>query len=462
MLDQKKSEELTPKFDEYYPGGHSNFRCKLDAGNTKIFVNKAEGAHVWDVDGNRYVEYNGAMGPLMLGHRNPVLTKALTEYINTEATIYGTNLLYREEDIKLAEMLCKLIPCAEAVKLTVTGSEAVQMAFRLARAYTGKNRVLKFDQMYHGWFDDVLYNTADPDLDIDSDKMPLPVDSEEGSWTYTTGKAPWTREESICIPYNDVELLKKTIEKYHDEIAICHVEAMCSDDYCLHPVPGYLETMRELCTKYNIVLSFDEVITGFRLAPGGAQQYFGVTPDICTLGKAIAGGACPMSAVVGKKEIFDTFRKKAVIGAGTFNGYGLGVKAAYTVLKEYEKDNFALYDRIKKVQDYLIDGFMKSADKYGVPMTVCDAPGVFYTVFGVGLGRIKLTDRHAIDDMDTEFYERFRYHLMEEGVVVMILARWFVGGGHTMEDAEFTVNAFDKALAATVAEFPGRYGKKTA
>ena len=252
-------------------------------------------------------------------------------------------------------------------------------------------------------------------------------------------------------------MLEKTIEKYHDEIAICHVEAMCSDDYCLHPQPGYLERLRELCTQYNIVLSFDEVITGFRLGLGGAQEYFGVIPDICTLGKALTAGFAPMSAVVGKKEIFDTFHKKAVIGAGTFNGYGLGVKAAVTALKIYKENDGAIYKQIDQIKERLIEGFLASAEKYHVPLTICDAPAMFYTVFGVGLGRIKLTDRHAIDGMDNEFYERFRYHLMEEGVVVMILARWFIGGGHTMEDAEKTIVAFDNAMAKTVAEFPERY-----
>lgn len=457
MLNQKTSEELTPIFDEYYPGGHSNFRCKLDAGGTKLFMKAAKGAHVWDVDDNMYIEYNGAMGPLMLGHGYPKLIDEMTDYIHKEATIYGTNLLYRPDDIELAKLLCDYIPCAEAVKLCVTGTEAVQMAFRLARAYTGKNRVLKFGDMYHGWLDNVLYNAADPNVDIDSGELPLPIETPKDSWTYTTGKAPWTREESFVIPYNDLDMLEKTIEKYHDEIAICHVEAMCSDDYCLHPQPGYLERLRELCTQYNIVLSFDEVITGFRLGLGGAQEYFGVIPDICTLGKALTAGFAPMSTVVGKKEIFDTFHKKAVIGAGTFNGYGLGVKAAVTALKIYKENDGAIYKQIDQIKERLIEGFLASAEKYHVPLTICDAPAMFYTVFGVGLGRIKLTDRHAIDGMDNEFYERFRYHLMEEGVVVMILARWFIGGGHTMEDAEKTIVAFDNAMAKTVAEFPERY-----
>lgn len=454
MLNQSKSEELTKKFDELFPGGHSNFRCKLDAGRAKIFTCKAEGAHVWDVDGNEYIEYNGAMGPLLLGHRNLEYVAAIKDYLDKEATIYGTNLLYGENDIELAELLCKHIPCAEAVKFCVSGSEAVQLAFRIARAYTGKNRVLKFDAMYHGWLDNVLYNVADPNPDLSV--IPLPIETPHDSWTYTTGMAPWTREESIVIKYNDLGLLEKVFEKFHGEIAICHVEAMCSDDYCLHPIPGYLERLRELCDEYNVLLSFDEIITGFRLGLGGVQDYFGVIPDMCTLGKAISGGI-PFSAVVGKKKVMDIFRKQAVIGAGTFNGYGLGVKAACTAIKLYEKDNGALYERIDKIKNILIDGFIESARKCNLPLTICDSPAMFYTVFGVGLGRIKLTDRSAIDGMDLEFYERFRFHLMQEGVVVMILARWFIGGGHTMEDAEKTVIAFDNALVKTIAEFPERY-----
>lgn len=454
MLNQKKSELLTEEFNKYFPGGHSNFRCKLDAGGTKLFVERAEGAHVWDVDGNEYIEYNGAMGPLLLGHRNPEYIAAIKEYLDSQATIYGTNLLYGENDIEVAKLLCKYIPCAEEVKFCLSGSEAVQLAFRLARAYTGKNRVLKFHDMYHGWLDNVLYNTAQENIDLE--ELPLPAETQKDSWTYTTGKAPWTREESLVIPYNDLELLEKTIKKYHNEIAICHVEAMCSDDYCLHPIPGYLERLRELCTEYNIVLSFDEIITGFRLGLGSAQEYFGVTPDISTFGKAISGGI-PFSAVVGKKEIMDTFRKKAVIGAGTYNGYGLGAKACYEALKLYGKDNGAIYKQIDEVTNFLQDGFLDIAKKHNVPLTICESRAMFYTVFGVGLGKIKLTDRHAIDGMDLEFYERFRYHLMNEGVVVMILARWFVGAGHTMDDAKKTLVAFENALVKTKEEFPDRY-----
>jgi len=447
MLNQSKSKELTAKWDKYFPGGHTNLRCKMDAGNTKIFVNKAEGCHIWDVDGNEYIEYNGSMGPMLLGHRRPEFVKAIKEYLDQEATTYGTNLFYSENDIELAELLIKHIPCAEEVKFCLSGSEAVQLAFRIARAYTGKNRILRFDGMYHGWLDNVLDDVAGDTSDMT--EMPFAAETPKDSVYYTEGKSPWSKEESFVLPYNDFKSLNEVFEKYHDEIAVVIVEPMSSDLFCQYPVEGYLERLRELCDKYNTVLVFDEIITGFRLGPGGVQEYFGIIPDICTLGKAMSGGI-PFSAIAGKKKIMDTFRTKSVIGAGTYNGYGLGVKACVTAIKIYEKNDFEINRNIKKLQKVLIDGMLKIADKYNVDLAIPEAPGVFYTIFGVKGGRIKLTDLADVKDIDMEFYYKFRYNLMQEGIVVMVICRWFIGGAHTMDDIEKTLVAFEKALKKTL------------
>ena len=453
MLNQTKSEELTKAFDELYPAGHSNFRGKLDAGKTKLFVERAEGSRVFDVDGNEYIEYNGAMGPILLGHRHPEYIEALREYLDSQTTIYGTNLLYNEKDIELAQLLVKYIPCAEEVKFCVTGSEAVQMLFRIARAYTGKNRILRFGEMYHGWMDNVMDCVAREDTDYS--EMPLPADTPEDHFQFTAGRSPWTIEESLVVPYNDLQAVETVMEKYHDEIALVFMEPMVSDAFCLHPLPGYLERIRELCDKYGVVMGFDEIITGFRLGLGGAQEYLGVTPDVCTLGKSISGGL-PFSAIVGKKEVMDVFRAKMVMGAGTYNGYGLGVQACLAAIRLYERDGCAILKNIYRLQDRLSDGMLEIAERNGVPLTITEAPGVFYTVFGVDGGRQKPTDLAIIEKLDREFYDLFRFYLMHEGVVVMANCRWFVGGSHTDEDVDKTLAAFENALVRAKAEL-GRW-----
>lgn len=445
----EKSKKLTEEFNQLYPGGHSNFRAKMNAnGATKIFVNKADKAHVWDVDGNEYIEYNGAMGPILLGHRNKEWVEAIKSYLDHEATIYGTNLLYGERDVELAKLLCKHVPCAEEVKFCVTGSEAVQLAFRLARAYTGKTRVLRFENGYNGWFDNVMNSSIEPSA-IESGSLPRPGKTPEDSVMYSEGLSPWADEESLIIPYNDFDILESTFEKFHNEIAIVHFEPMITDFFCIYPKEGFLERVRQLCDKYNVVMSFDEIITGFRASLGGMQELLKVTPDITTLGKSMSAGI-PFSAVVGKKKIMDVFREKAVIGAGTYNGYGLGVCACTEAIKLYEKNNGEIYRNIAAVQERLITGMMEITQKHNIDMAVSEAPGVFFTVFGSKSGRCKPTDLSILIGFDDKFYNIFRKHLLDEGVTVMILCRWYVGGGHTMEDAEKTLVAFENALLKTM------------
>ncbi|WP_437616170.1 aspartate aminotransferase family protein [Erwinia sp. V71] len=445
----ERSEKLTQEFNRYFPGGHSNFRAKMSAGRTKIFVTRCEGSHVWDVDGNEYIVYSGALGPTLLGFRNEKYIKELKNYLDVEAPTYGSSLLYREEDIELAKLLVKHIPCADEVKFCTSGSEAVQLAFRLSRAYTGKSRILRFDGHYHGWFDNVADMCAQPAPD--SLSMPFPADTPEEHPMFTLGKSPWAKEESIVVPYNDFAALETVFKQYHGEIAIAHLEAMCSDNFCVHPVTGYLERLRELCDQYNVVLCFDEIVNSFRLNMGGAQAYLGVTPDISTVGKAISGGL-PFAAVVGNKKVMDVFREKSVIGAGTYNGYGLGVKACTTAIKMYEENDFALLKHIAALQDTLLDGMVDICSQHHVELLIPEAPGIFYTVFGVKGGRKKVTDVSFLAEADFNFYDRVRFNLMNQGVILGMLGKWFIDGTHTMDDVENTLSAFESALTKTLSD----------
>jgi len=437
-----KSLMYTKEFNEYYPIAHSNFRSRISPTDYKVFMKRAKGSRIWDVDDNEYVDFLGAFGPTMLGHCNEEYVKALQEHLESQATIYSTGMLFTTEDIEIAKIIKKHIPCAEMLKLTLSGTEAVQSAIRIARAYTGKNTVLRFASHYHGWVDNVLGGIVNEDKDV----KPYGKQDPDKDEAYSLGRSPWADYESFIIPWNDFKALEATVEKYHNEIAIIHFEGIVCNHFCFYPKPGFLEKIRELCTKYNIVMSMDEVITGFRLGMGGAQKYLGVTPDICTLGKAISGGI-PFSAVAGKKEIMMTFREKQILGPGTYNGYALGVKASLTALSIMERDNCDGYLKMENLQKKLMSGLMEIASKYGIKMCINQAPGVFYTVFGV---EDKGTPLYTEDDLagfDQKMSLKFWQEMQNEGILLLMACKWYMCFAHTEEDIEKALSAADRVLA---------------
>lgn len=447
MKDYSKSEELTKKFNELFPAGHSNLNMSLEATEHRLFIDHTENAHVFDVDGNEYIEYNGAMGPTFLGHMNQELIESVKEFLDKHATVYGSSLLYTEEDITLARKIVEHVPCAEQVKFCLSGSEAVQMAIRIARAYTGKNRIIRFGMHYHGWLDNVVNSVVRKD--VESAEVPTAGEMPITDAHYCEGMSPWQQEESFVLPWNDFEILESVVEKHHDEIAIIHFEAIICNTLCLSPKPGFLEKIRELCDKYNIIMSIDEVITGWRLGLSGAQGYFGVTPDICTMGKAISGGY-PFSCVAGKKKIMSVLKEKKILTAGTFNGYALGVHACVKNIDLLERNDGEIYKKIFKVQDTLMRGYVELAEKYGVDLKITYAPGIFFVLFGAKGGIGTAYSMEDLEGLDKNFIARFRKEMQEEGVLTMPNMRTYISGSHTMEDAEFTLQAADKALARLV------------
>lgn len=457
MINIEKSKPLSDKFDPLYPGGHSKFREPIDASPHKVFIDHAKGTRIWDLDGNEYVEFNGAFGPLMLGHANEEWADAVCDIIKNNAGVVGSNCFFCEDDITLGEMMCKYIPSCEALKMQLSGTEAVQMAIRIARAYTGKQIVVRFHDHYHGWIDNVFGGLLDEEAD--------PPYAKVGTyWTdgkYTDGKFEGSIKETFLLPWNDFEKLEETFEKYHDQIAMVHFEALVCNTLGLYPKPGFLEKIRELCDKYNVVMSMDEVITGFRLGMGGAQEFFGVTPDISTFGKAMSGGM-PIACVVGKKKIFDLFKKNCLRSPGTYNGYQLGMRASVAALKLYERDNFAGYKKRDEIQKTIVDGLIAAAEKYNVPLAVNDAPGVFHTIFGMTGGRIKLyTVQEAIDGgWNPDMFIEFRKFMQEEGIVMLPGERWYVGIAHTEADAEWVLRAADVAMSKVAQQIKdGFYNK---
>ena len=432
-----KSLQLTPTFNQLFPGAHSNLRTPMDADKLRIFQRGAKDAVLQDIDGNRYIDYMGALGPNILGHCHPEYVQSLQDFLQHNSVCGGAGVLFSEDDIAVAEKIIKHVPCAERVKFSVTGSEAVQLALRLARAYTGRRYYLRFGGHYHGWFDNIYGGMPA----ASTTEMPFAVNANQAC----EGIFPDASQQGLMIPWNDLEALETTLERYGQDIAVIHLEALPCNYFALQPRAGFLERLRELCDHYGIVLSFDEIITGFRLGLGGAQGHFGVTPDIATLGKALGGGL-PVSAVVGKADILDQLKDNRVVSPGTFNGNPLCVHAVKTTLEILERDDGAAYRDMARVQQGLMDGLSEIARRHGIPMRIQGATGVFYTLFGVDPDQPLYTEAD-LSHHDPALFDRFWNKMAKAGVYILLGARWYSTLSHTDQDTQQTLELADKVMA---------------
>jgi len=434
MRPNAKSLELNERALMVTPGPQSNL-AGVWLGEPPLFIVKGKGAHLWDIDGNEYIDYTNGLGPGILGYANEECNQALKQQLDNVSYLTGWHQSPME--VELAEKLVQLIPCAERVRFLLSGTEAVQLAIRLARAYTKRLYFIRFEGHYHGWLDNVLGG-------IVNDRArgkPFAVDSKL-DFVRTEGRNPAAFKESFKIPWNDIEVLERVLEKYGEEVALIHMEPIhCNGTGC-YPRPGYLERVRELCDNYGIVLSFDEIITGFRVGLSGAQGLLGVTPDIATFGKAMAGGV-PMSAVAGKKEILDQLIEQKVLGAGTFNGYPLSLAASIATIKILERDDGAIYTHIDKVQNRLKMGLQELGKKHGIPILFLGPRGCLFTHF------IDKEIAYSIRDLkgvDAEKYEKFRALMLEEGFTLIRRGRWYFSGALTESDVDKTLEGADRTM----------------
>ncbi|MBQ4245512.1 MAG: aminotransferase class III-fold pyridoxal phosphate-dependent enzyme, partial [Clostridia bacterium] len=279
------------------------------------------------------------------------------------------SFFFTEDDLKLGELIRKNVPCAEKIKMQITGTEAVQTAIRIGRAYTGKSMILKFAECFHGWIDNIFGGTYDPNVQ----GMPI-MRVPETDGNYTPGRGMLSTQETLVIPFNDFDILEDTFKKYGHLIAICHFEAVPINDYSIQPKPGFVQKIRELCDEYNVVMSMDEVLTGFRVGPGGAQGYFNVVPDLTIFGKIVAGGYPSAGGVGGKKEFVSgmaagvgTMMKRAYVG-GTLAANPLSAYAGYCAIQEIVKTNAC--EKAGLAGDRLVAGLQGLVDKYALPFVV--------------------------------------------------------------------------------------------
>jgi glutamate-1-semialdehyde 2,1-aminomutase len=329
------------------------------------------------------------------------------------------------------------VPCAERVRFNTVGSEAVHAALRLARGVTGRPKILKFEGHYHGWLDPVLYSVHPP-LDRAGSR------DEPNAVPGTKGQPSGGSEDLVVCVWNDLDALAQALDRHRGEIAAVIMEPLLCNTGCIAPRPGYLEGAKKLCEEHGALLVFDEVITGFRLAPGGAQEHFGVTPDLAVFGKAIAGGL-PLACLAGRAEPMDAISRGEVAHAGTFNSNPLAIAAAAATLRELTRDGGAVYERLAATGRRLIAGLRTAASAAGVPLLV-DGPGSVFQTYVTDATEV--TDYRSFAATDLAAMSRLHGALLERGVSVVPRGLWFLSSEHDDADVEQTIAAAADAFSA--------------
>lgn len=389
-----------------------------------LFYERAEGSRIYDADGNEYIDFTLSQGPLILGHNHPHVSRRVDEYAQRGQLYAGQHL----GEVELAEQLNRHIPSAELMRFCLDGSEAVQTAFRLARAKTGKPKFLRFEGHYHGWLDNVAWGLSMPSVDaLGSEETP-------NVFPWTEGLPERVSEEFITIPWNNTDLLQRTVERHRDELAAIITEPIMCNNGCILPTEGYLQRIRDLCTQYDITCIFDEVITGFRTGLGGAQAYFGITPDLSIFAKAMASGY-PISAIVGKREWMGLLETGRVIHAGTMNSSNSTVAAALGTIEVLEGPG--VYDRIYRLGRRLMDGLRELGQNHRTNLLVQGLGPMLHTGF-TDLPEVR--NFREVQQYDRVKLGRFVAGMHDAGIRIIGRGLWYISAVHTDDD-------IDKALA---------------
>ena len=389
-----------------------------------IFYTPGEGSRVYDVDGNAYLDFTLSQGPLILGHSHPHVLKSVHEYSQQGQLFAGQHI----KEIELAETINRLVPSAELMRFCLDGSEAVQAALRVARAKTGRKKFLRFEGHYHGWLDNMCFGISAPSA------VALGSREEPEVFPWTDGLPDRVKDEFIIAPWNDIELLKEIIARHHQEIAAIITEPVMCNNGCIMPVEGFLQGIREICDQHGMALIFDEVITGFRLGLGGAQQYFNISPDLSIFAKAIGSGY-PISVVAGKKKWMHLIEEAKVIHAGTMNSGNPTVAAALATIDVLEKEN--PYPRMFQYGKKLMEGLREAAARYGHNLVV-QGPGTMFHIAFTNKAEIK--DYRDTLDLDRIKLGKFVAGMHDRGIRVIGRGLWYISAAHTEEEIDHAVN----------------------
>ncbi len=414
-----RSETLFEQAKRSIPGGvNSPVRAFRSVGGTPRFIARAQGAYMWDADGNRLIDYVGSWGPMVAGHAHPEVVKAVQDAA-VDGLSYGAPT---EIEITMAEKICSLMPSMEMVRMTSSGTEATMSAIRLARGFTGRNYMVKFEGGYHGHGDSLLVKAGSGALTFGQPSSPG-VPAELAQYTLT-------------LNYNDSVQVREVFAARGHEIACIIVEPVAGNMNCIPPEPGFLQTLREVCDESGTVLIFDEVMTGFRVALGGAQAVYGVKPDLTTLGKIIGGGM-PVGAFGGKRAIMEQLSPLGpVYQAGTLSGNPIAMTAGLKMLEIIEQDGF--YADLTAKTTYLLQGLQQAADQAGIAFLTQQVGGMFGLFFTTEKA---VSTYQQVTACNIGQFNRFFHGMLERGVYLAPSAyeAGFVSSAHTIEDIDNTV-----------------------
>ncbi|MFH1673771.1 MAG: glutamate-1-semialdehyde 2,1-aminomutase [Pseudomonadota bacterium] len=422
-----RSKELFEQAKRMFVDGVASALHKSEHEAYPIYIDSGKGSRVYDVDGNEYIDYLGGYGPIILGYGSPALEKAIINQMRK-----GSLFAAPTESLNIvSEKITTIVPCAELITYQNTGTEAIMLAFRIARAFTGKDKIVKFEGHYHGWSDEEMIS-----IETSSQKMMGPRNRPWKTFG-SAGQPEKAAQDIIVLPWNDLNLVEKALNRHRHEIAAIITEpVMCNCDV-VFPEENFLKGLREITAQNDVLLIFDEVITGFRLALGGAQEYYGVIPDLCTLGKAIAGGF-PLSIVAGRREIMES----GVHIRGTFNANPISVAACMATIKELESPG--IYDQLNRLTEKLTTGILDIAKKENIAL-YCEHIGSIWQIsFGI---RERMKDYRDNFKVDKIKYSRFRKECFERGIRLHpSRGRQYVSTAHTEEDIDSTLVIIEEIL----------------
>jgi glutamate-1-semialdehyde 2,1-aminomutase len=420
--------DLFDQAQQHIPGGvNSPVRAFKGVGGNPVFFREGKGAWVTDAEGKKYVDYIGSWGPMIVGHAHPDVISAVQKSVENGLGFGAPT----EIETTMAEEVCKLVPSMDLVRMVSSGTEATMSAIRLARGYTGRDKIVKFEGCYHGHADSLLVKAG-------SGALTLGVPS-------SAGVPESLAEHTLTLRYNDLDSVRECFDQVGEYIACIIVEPVAGNMNCIPPVEGFLEGLREICDESGAVLIFDEVMTGFRVSLGGAQGYYGVTPDLTTLGKVVGGGL-PVGAFGGKREVMQHIAPLGpVYQAGTLSGNPISMAAGLATLKLIQQEGF--HDKLAATAEKLAKGLKQVADEAGIPMATSHVGGMFGLFF---------TDDERVDyyeqvaNSDQERFKKFFHGMLEQGVYLAPSAfeAGFVSAEHGDEEIEHTLNAARKVFAS--------------
>lgn len=423
----QKSQQLFDQAKTLIPGGvNSPVRAFNGVGGTPCFIKKADGAYITDADDKTYIDYVGSWGPMILGHNHPVIRNAVLDAVQNGLSFGAPT----ELEIEMAAKVSELVPSMESLRMVSSGTEATMSAIRLARGYTGRDKILKFEGCYHGHADSLL------------------VKAGSGALTMGVPNSPGIPEDfakhTLTVSFNNIDEVKQIFNDIGDQIACIIVEPVAGNMNCIPPVEGFLEGLRDVCDEFGSVLIFDEVMTGFRVALGGAQAHFNIKPDLTTLGKVIGGGM-PVGAFGGKKEIMDYIAPVGpVYQAGTLSGNPIAMTAGLASLNELCQGE--KHVQLAKATEQVALGFKAAAQKHNIPLSINYVGGMFGFFF---TEETKVTSYAQATACDAERFKKFFHLMLDEGVYLAPSAfeASFLSTAHSEQDIKNTLDAADRCFA---------------